>query len=461
MIIRQQFPQITTRRLGTRGQSKYHYYGIAIKEESLYYETMYSAHGAYSNMNEGKKDATKQALSFVPRAKVGTLLPEFPSAKDIMVPTGVEDDKIATFLMMYRTHCQRILDTVIRANFSEIRDFLVHYWQGMPVHMTSLLGSTVIVQLVSVCDSITYRALLDVLIPSVLHTVPESLADAMRKFSADLECWLETALHGLPDDLHVTKFRAARRFSELLQRQFSLTQLCQTARSIVINTDIVAAILSDLRRIDVREICCQVLYTAAIELGYSLCREKLAAYYREFEALLEEKSGIDDYIAWADSILKRCFQQMSKGRQEMCIRYFIHLWMYFGSKISRELTLHNSQSFGSFQVLRMMFDDYLLLQLHLQQDQIESDNTLCCLAGQDLPIEPNDPPLQYFNNPLFDPTWNSVNTFSQGCTDRWCGGALMYTDASQQDDAGDFWRPSCRFSPITSEQFLPDNNIIT
>ncbi|XP_014681495.1 PREDICTED: transcription factor RFX4-like isoform X3 [Priapulus caudatus] len=401
-IIRQQFPQITTRRLGTRGQSKYHYYGIAIKEESLYYETMYSAHGAYSNMNEGKKDATKQ-----------------------------------------------------------IRDFLVHYWQGMPVHMTSLLGSTVIVQLVSVCDSITYRALLDVLIPSVLHTVPESLADAMRKFSADLECWLETALHGLPDDLHVTKFRAARRFSELLQRQFSLTQLCQTARSIVINTDIVAAILSDLRRIDVREICCQVLYTAAIELGYSLCREKLAAYYREFEALLEEKSGIDDYIAWADSILKRCFQQMSKGRQEMCIRYFIHLWMYFGSKISRELTLHNSQSFGSFQVLRMMFDDYLLLQLHLQQDQIESDNTLCCLAGQDLPIEPNDPPLQYFNNPLFDPTWNSVNTFSQGCTDRWCGGALMYTDASQQDDAGDFWRPSCRFSPITSEQFLPDNNIIT
>ncbi|KAK2712223.1 hypothetical protein QYM36_011045 [Artemia franciscana] len=41
-IIRQQFPQLTARRLGTRGQSVYHYYGIAIKETSQYYELRYS-----------------------------------------------------------------------------------------------------------------------------------------------------------------------------------------------------------------------------------------------------------------------------------------------------------------------------------------------------------------------------------------------------------------------------------
>ncbi|KPM05553.1 transcription factor RFX4-like protein 1 [Sarcoptes scabiei] len=41
-IIRQQFPQLTTRRLGTRGQSRYHYYGISIKETSAYYQLSYS-----------------------------------------------------------------------------------------------------------------------------------------------------------------------------------------------------------------------------------------------------------------------------------------------------------------------------------------------------------------------------------------------------------------------------------
>lgn len=29
--------------------------------------------------------------------------------------------QVATFVMMYRTHCQRILDTVIRASFDEVR----------------------------------------------------------------------------------------------------------------------------------------------------------------------------------------------------------------------------------------------------------------------------------------------------------------------------------------------------
>ena len=33
----QMFPGLTTRRLGTRGQSRYHYYGLAVREGSPYY----------------------------------------------------------------------------------------------------------------------------------------------------------------------------------------------------------------------------------------------------------------------------------------------------------------------------------------------------------------------------------------------------------------------------------------
>ncbi|CAG2166766.1 unnamed protein product [Oppiella nova] len=36
-LVRQKFPKITTRRLGTRGQSKYHYYGVGIKKSSIYF----------------------------------------------------------------------------------------------------------------------------------------------------------------------------------------------------------------------------------------------------------------------------------------------------------------------------------------------------------------------------------------------------------------------------------------
>ena len=42
-IIRQMFQNLTTRRLGTRGQSRYHYYGLAIKPSSIYYTPSYSS----------------------------------------------------------------------------------------------------------------------------------------------------------------------------------------------------------------------------------------------------------------------------------------------------------------------------------------------------------------------------------------------------------------------------------
>ena len=31
------FPNLTTRRLGTRGKSRYHYYGLAVKPDSFYF----------------------------------------------------------------------------------------------------------------------------------------------------------------------------------------------------------------------------------------------------------------------------------------------------------------------------------------------------------------------------------------------------------------------------------------
>ena len=42
-IIRQMFANLTTRRLGTRGQSRYHYYGLAVKADSIYYSPNYSS----------------------------------------------------------------------------------------------------------------------------------------------------------------------------------------------------------------------------------------------------------------------------------------------------------------------------------------------------------------------------------------------------------------------------------
>ncbi|XP_050417756.1 transcription factor RFX4 isoform X2 [Patella vulgata] len=385
-IIRQQFPQITTRRLGTRGQSKYHYYGIGVRETSTYYDIMYSAKGVQSH-GEGKKEVSNKPVAYSPRSKLGTLLPDFPDVKDIKMPQDVGEDKVATFLVMYRTHCQRILDTVIRANFDEVQNFLIHFWQGMPSHIVPILDSPTIVMLVGVCDSILYKAISSVLMPTVLQALPESLTQVIRRFAKQLDEWLIVSLNSLPETLKKIKFDLARRFSQVLRRQTSLNHLCQAARTVIHSTDITSQMLDDWLNIDLNSIIKQTLYTMDqyTEKDHTI----IVNLCSEFEKLLEEHSTIESYIDWLDSMVDRCIVQLSSqksGTLRKIARQFLLMWSCFGTRVIRDMTLHSAPSFGSFHLLHLMFDDYVLYLVESLHGQEKGNDFLRTIKGEDTGI---------------------------------------------------------------------------
>ncbi|KAG8438757.1 hypothetical protein GDO86_005086 [Hymenochirus boettgeri] len=382
-IIRQQFPQLTTRRLGTRGQSKYHYYGIAVKESSQYYDVMYSKKGAAWVNETGKKEVTKQTVAYSPRSKLGTLLPEFPNVKDLNLPSSLPVEKISTFIMMYRTHCQRILDTVIRANFDEVQSFLLHFWQGMPPHMLPVLGSSTVVNIVGVCDSILYKAISGVLMPTVLQALPDSLTQVIRKFAKQLDEWLKVALHDLPENLRNIKFELAKRFSQILRRQTSLNHLCQASRTVIHSADITFQMLEDWRNVDLNSITKQSLYT--IEDSREEHRKLIIQLYQEFDHLLEEQSPIESYIDWLDSMVDRCVVKVAskmQGSLKKVAQQFLLIWSCFGTRVIRDMTLHSAPSFGSFHLIHLMFDDYVLYLLESLHCQERANELMRAMKGE-------------------------------------------------------------------------------
>ncbi|XP_036376155.1 transcription factor RFX4 isoform X2 [Megalops cyprinoides] len=382
-IIRQQFPQLTTRRLGTRGQSKYHYYGIAVKESSQYYDVMYSKKGAAWVTETGKKEVTKQTVAYSPRSKLGTLLPDFPNVKDLNLPASLPEEKVSTFIMMYRTHCQRILDTVIRANFDEVQSFLLHYWQGMPAHMLPVLGSSTVANIVGVCDSILYKAISGVLMPTVLQALPDSLTQVIRKFAKQLDEWLKVALHDLPENLRNIKFELSRRFSQILRRQTSLNHLCQASRTVIHSADITFQMLEDWRNVDLSSITKQTLYT--MEDSREEHRKLIIQLYQEFDRLLEEQSPIEAYIEWLDSMVDRCVVKVA-GKRPGCLQkvaqQFLLMWSCFGTRVIRDMTLHSAPSFGSFHLIHLMFDDYVLYLLESLHCQERANELMRAMRGE-------------------------------------------------------------------------------
>ncbi|XP_074541898.1 DNA-binding protein RFX6 [Halichoeres trimaculatus] len=370
--IRQKFPLLTTRRLGTRGHSKYHYYGIGIKESSAYYHSVYSGKGLTRFSGSKLKNEGGFTRKYSLSSKTGTLLPDFPNAQHLLLEGNISREKVDTLIMMYKTHCQCILDNAISVNFEEIQNFLLHFWQGMPDHLLPLLENPVIVDIFCVCDSILYKVLTDVLIPATMQEMPESLLADIRNFAKHWEHWLASSLENLPECLAAKKLPIARHFVSSLKRQTSFLHLAQIARPALFDQAVVSGMVSDIDHVDLSSISSQPLLSVN-SVGdpdpdiYS--EYDSISVFQELKELLRKNATVESFIEWLDSVVeqkvikpgKQSSRSVKKRAQDFLLR-----WSFFGARVMHNLTLNNASSFGSFHLIRMLLDEYILLALETQ-----------------------------------------------------------------------------------------------
>uniref|UniRef100_A0A3B4B808 DNA-binding protein RFX6 n=1 Tax=Periophthalmus magnuspinnatus TaxID=409849 RepID=A0A3B4B808_9GOBI len=332
--IRQKFPLLTTRRLGTRGHSKYHYYGIGIKESSAYYHSVYSGKGLTRFSGSKLKNEGGFTRKYSLSSKTGTLLPDFPSAQHLLLQGNISREKVDTLIMMYKTHCQCILDNAINVNFEEV--------------------------------------LTDVLIPATMQEMPESLLADIRNFAKHWEHWLASSLENLPECLAAKKLPIARRFVSSLKRQTSFLHLAQIARPALFDQAVVTGMVLDIDSVDLNNISSQPLLSVSCHGDQD--QEIYSEYdsvsvFQELKELLRKNATVESFIEWLDSVLehkvikpgKQSGRSVKKRAQDFLLR-----WSFFGARVMHNLTLNNASSFGSFHLIRMLLDEYILLALETQ-----------------------------------------------------------------------------------------------
>uniref|UniRef100_A0A8B9KV25 DNA-binding protein RFX6 n=1 Tax=Astyanax mexicanus TaxID=7994 RepID=A0A8B9KV25_ASTMX len=330
--IRQKFPLLTTRRLGTRGHSKYHYYGIGIKESSSYYHSVYSGKGLTRFSGSKLKNEGGFTRKYSLSSKTGTLLPEFPSAQHLVLDDSVSKEKVDTLIMMYKTHCQCILDNAISVNFEEV--------------------------------------LTDVLIPATMQDMPESLLADIRNFAKHWEHWMVSSLENLPDVLSEKKLPIARRFVSSLKRQTSFLHLAQIARPALFDQNVVTSMVNDIDKVDLNSIGSQALLSNTSDHDLDFYSEyDSISVFQELKELLRKNATVESFIEWLDSVVEQKVIKPSKqnGRSvKKRAQDFLLKWSFFGARVMHNLTLNNATSFGSFHLIRMLLDEYILLAIETQ-----------------------------------------------------------------------------------------------
>ncbi|XP_072338985.1 DNA-binding protein RFX2 isoform X3 [Scyliorhinus torazame] len=408
-LIRSVFMGLRTRRLGTRGNSKYHYYGIRLKpdsplnrlQEDMQYmamrqqpvhqkqrfKPMQKLDGVGDNMpGNGQHAATTTPEQSVAAQSqhhqqfldMSRALPEFIDAEvgSCPLPEDITLNEVKTLQTLYREHCEAMLDVVINLQFHYIEKLWQTFWHSTPLpsdgasvtsvseeeseavfpkeKLINLCKFEPIIKWMRNCDHVLYQALVEILIPDVLRPVPSALTQAIRNFAKSLEAWLMSAMNGFPQQMVRTKVGVVSAFAQTLRRYTSLNHLAQAARAVLQNTSQINQMLSDLNRVDFANVQEQASWVCQCEEGMVQRLEQ------DFKMTLQQQSSLDEWASWLDNVVNQVLKPHEGSPSfPKAARQFLLKWSFYSSMVIRDLTLRSAASFGSFHLIRLLYDEYM------------------------------------------------------------------------------------------------------
>ncbi|XP_059552586.1 MHC class II regulatory factor RFX1 isoform X6 [Myotis daubentonii] len=439
-LIRSVFMGLRTRRLGTRGNSKYHYYGLRIKASSPLLRLMedqqhmamrgqpfsqkqrlkpiQKMEGMTNGVAVGPQQATglsdisAQVQQYQQFLDASRSLPDF-SELDIqgkVLPEGIGPGDIKAFQVLYREHCEAIVDVMVNLQFTLVETLWKTFWRynlnqsseapPLAVHdeaekrlpkasLVLLSKFEPVLQWTKHCDNVLYQGLVEILIPDVLRPIPSALTQAIRNFAKSLESWLTHAMVNIPEEMLRVKVAAAGAFAQTLRRYTSLNHLAQAARAVLQNTAQINQMLSDLNRVDFANVQEQASWVCR-------CEDRVVQRLeQDFKVTLQQQNSLEQWAAWLDGVVSQVLKpyQGSTGFPKAA-KLFLLKWSFYSSMVIRDLTLRSAASFGSFHLIRLLYDEYMYYLIEHRVAQAKGETPIAVMgefANLATSLNPLDP----------------------------------------------------------------------
>ncbi|XP_039766924.1 MHC class II regulatory factor RFX1 isoform X3 [Ornithorhynchus anatinus] len=363
-LIRCIFIGLRTRRLGTRGNSKYHYYGLRIKAGSpLLHLTgdqkqiamqgqpfsqkqglnpiqkvdrLISGVAECQQQESGLSDINSQIQQYQHFLDASWSLPDFTELdlQGQMLPEGIEVEDVKAFQILYREHCEAIINIIINLKFTLLESLWKTFWRynliegpfmviydeaekRLPKNRLVILSKyKSVLRWTKDCDILLYQGLVEILIPDVLRPIPSVLMQAIRNFAKSLESWLTNAMINIPEEMVCVK------------EQASWVGHCEN--------NIVQQLEQD------------------------------------FKVTLQQQNSLEQWASWLDCVVSQVLKPyQGTSSFPKAAKLFLLKWSFYSSLVIRDLTLRSAASFGSFHLIRLLCDEYMyyLVEHRVAQDK--------------------------------------------------------------------------------------------
>ncbi|CZT10435.1 related to cephalosporin C regulator 1 (cpcR1 gene) [Rhynchosporium agropyri] len=298
-LVRVLFPGLKTRRLGVRGESKYHYVNFSLKDDQPELTETQKGQPAQSfNISEPSGFATSFNHSIntqfpIDRAAFpspdNTQIPEqksersdsfvrphslyhqpeiqgipqlesttskmsqrlhFAAATDPLaqdyepislpkidqyLPTGTDPDSASALTALYRSHCTSLIDALRFCKEKTFFHLFTSFHGTLTMPVQKLFANPTIAPWIEECDFVMYQKMMRVVAPLTLQVAPKPVLDTLRNISEKLVLHIQSSFHGHPVHVVNAKVAPATLFAGLLDRELRVNLTAHAAANMLSN----------------------------------------------------------------------------------------------------------------------------------------------------------------------------------------------------------------------------------
>ncbi|KAL3427066.1 RFX DNA-binding domain-containing protein [Phlyctema vagabunda] len=296
-LVRVLFPGLKTRRLGIRGESKYHYVNFSLKDDQpemnesqtkqpvssfseqpsfnqSFNQSIQSQfpidratfpspaiaqapeqpaerthgfvrpHSLYNQPDirgidhlESTSQKISQRLQFPKPSEPPSLEHEAISLPKIeqFLPIGTDPDSASALMALYRSHCTSLVECMRYCKEKTFFHLFTSFHGTLTMPVQKLFANPSLSPWIEQCDFVMYQKMMRVVAPLTLQVAPKPVLDTLRNISERLVAHIRVAFQGQPSHVIDAKVAPATLFAGLLDRELRVNLTAHAAANMLSN----------------------------------------------------------------------------------------------------------------------------------------------------------------------------------------------------------------------------------
>nr|XP_018260331.1 uncharacterized protein I303_07249 [Kwoniella dejecticola CBS 10117]OBR82489.1 hypothetical protein I303_07249 [Kwoniella dejecticola CBS 10117] len=480
--VRAAFPGIKTRRLGVRGNSKYHYVSIrpAIQIEAERLNEYGDSSGAWHVVPEdGSMDFRTTAQDIDEDMEEEDLeeseeeedpfststLKKSPSSYDFRTYTRASsgsrsratsiNDSFSTRPKFPRRHTTAALSGGFVAQQTQETPTPVYNLPGFPTFADARhLANQQALQDFwnSFCHHQEALHIIGILLGKLSISMNVTTQNALRALAENLEMIMEDALTSFAIDFREAKVELAVRAAHLFTRFLDLRQVTFALGPILSDAAQTREMISAWNALDIRSVSDQCALSCSCE--QDVLEQVLADFghwLAETEMPQYRNNGVNRLTEWVDRVLSQVL-----GVPGVTMRAIVCRVGFITSQVMRDFTLKSEKSFGLFQLLKTFIDDYVSIT-SLRQTALSSKSVGPTIQTPSMGFTPqhsNRSSISSMN--LFIPSPNELASSTNSLND-----LSTAVPTFMSGSTGSSFDGQAQYLPLPMEGLESEGNLIT